>query len=483
MKQNVAPASIVSAARQLVGQALEAIQRFLADMVLHALCIAKGRFFIQAERHQKPKQDLMAPAGFFRQCLAGFRQKHRSIGTRIHPALGFQSLDRLSCGGLAYTQMLGDISQTRLAMGLDQIVDQLHIIFGKLGLMGFAHAPKSRRATGWISKEFRHAGSFYEPPACEPDDIATLPRSALMAIRCRLRWIAVIAGAGACTLASTASLADERPKVATTFTVIADIARNVAGDAIEIVSITKPGAEIHGYQPTPQDLVRVADADMVFWNGMNLEIWFEQFHDGLEGAFAITVSDGVAPIPITSGTYSGQPNPHAWMSPTAAATYVDNITVALTMYDAENAALYQQNAARYKAEIAAAVEPLRETLARIPEDRRWLVTCEGAFSYLAQDFGLRELYIWPMNADEAGTPQQVRRVIDGVREHDIPAVFCESTVSDAPARQVARETGAAFGGVLYVDSLSGPDGPVPTYLDLLRVTTTTIADALAPSEP
>jgi manganese/iron transport system substrate-binding protein len=106
------------------------------------------------------------------------------------------------------------------------------------------------------------------------------------------------------------------------------------------------------------------------------------------------------------------------------------------------------------------------------------VTCEGAFSYLARDFGMRELYLWPINSDQMGTPKQVRMVIDGVRDHKIPVVFCESTVNTAPAEQVARETGAHYGGVLYVDSLSEPDGPVPSYLDLLRVTSQTVAEGL-----
>ena len=107
------------------------------------------------------------------------------------------------------------------------------------------------------------------------------------------------------------------------------------------------------------------------------------------------------------------------------------------------------------------------------------MTCEGAFSYLARDFGLKELYLWPMNTDQAGTPQQMRMVIDGIRANDIPAVFCESTVNPGPAQQVARETGARYGGVLYVDSLSTADGPVPTYLELLRVTTSRVAAGLA----
>ncbi len=283
-------------------------------------------------------------------------------------------------------------------------------------------------------------------------------------------------------LAPLPALAEAPLKVVTTFTVIADMARNVGGEAVEVVSVTKPGAEIHGYEPTPQDIVGAAGADLVLWNGLGLERWFEQFLSNLGEVPAATLSDGVQPISISGGDYDGRPNPHAWMSIDNALIYVDNIEKAFSGLDPANAATYAANAKAYKARLAAALDPLKAQIAALPEDRRWLVTCEGAFSYLARDLGLQELYLWPINADQQGTPRQVRAVIDGVRAHRIPAVFCESTVSSAPAEQVARETGAAFGGVLYVDSLSAEDGPVPTYLDLLKVTTETIARGLTPAD-
>ena len=270
-------------------------------------------------------------------------------------------------------------------------------------------------------------------------------------------------------------------KVVTTFTVIADMARNVAGEHATVVSVTKPGAEIHGYEPTPRDLVAAQDADLILWNGMGLERWFEQFLGNLGDVPSATLSDGIDPMPIREGAYEGKPNPHAWMSPVSAQIYVDNIAKAMVAADPVNAADYMANATAYKAEIAAALAPLQAELATVPEEKRWLVSCEGAFSYLARDLGLSEAYLWPINADATGTPQQVRGVIDTVREHAIPVVFCESTVNTDPAEQVARETGAAYGGVLYVDSLSQADGPVPTYLDLLRVTTATITTGLTTS--
>lgn len=277
---------------------------------------------------------------------------------------------------------------------------------------------------------------------------------------------------------ATIAAAEEKMKVVTTFTVIADIAQNVAGDAAEVVSITKPGAEIHGYEPTPQDIVRASDADLILWNGMNLELWFEQFLSNLGDIPSATLTDGVDPIPITAGSYEGKPNPHAWMGLDNALIYIDNIVEAFAEHDPDNAAIYVKNAGAYKDKLRVTIEPLRRVIAEIPEDRRWLVTCEGAFSYLARDFRMKELYLWPMNADQVGTPQQVRAVIDGVREHNIPVVFCESTVNTAPAKQVARETGVEYGGELYVDSLSEADGEVPTYLDLLKVTSSTVAEGL-----
>lgn len=265
-------------------------------------------------------------------------------------------------------------------------------------------------------------------------------------------------------------------KVVTTFTVIQDIAQNVAGDAAVVESITKAGAEIHDYQPTPQDIVKAQSADLVLWNGMNLERWFERFFTQVKDKPAVIVTEGIEPISIYEGPYKNMPNPHAWMSPKNALVYIENIRQALVKYDPDNATTYNNNAKAYAEKILALDEPLRARLANVPEGQRWLVTSEGAFSYLARDYGFKELYLWPINADAQGTPKQIRKVIDQVRQYQIPVVFSESTVSDKPAKQVAKETNARYGGVLYVDSLSTKEGAVPTYIDLLKVTVSTIAE-------
>ncbi|MCB1487317.1 MAG: zinc ABC transporter substrate-binding protein, partial [Bauldia sp.] len=187
--------------------------------------------------------------------------------------------------------------------------------------------------------------------------------------------------AGAFVLAATSSFAADKFKAVTTFTVIADMARNVAGDAAIVESITKPGAEIHNYQPTPRDILKAQDAQLIFWNGLNLELWFEKFFQNLSDVPGVVVSEGVEPMSIAEGPYTGKPNPHAWMSLDNALLYVDNIRDAFVEHDPANAETYKANAEAYKAKLVAAIGPIRDELAAIPEDRRWLVTSEGAFSY------------------------------------------------------------------------------------------------------
>lgn len=289
-----------------------------------------------------------------------------------------------------------------------------------------------------------------------------------------LRLLLPLAGLLACLPLHAAE--GKRIRVVTTFTILADMARNVAGDRADVESLTPPGAEIHGYEPTPQDIVRVSRADLVLWNGLNLEAWFEKFFANVRDVPSAVLTEGVEPMPIGSGPYTGKANPHAWMSPTNALLYVENIRAALARLDPANAEAYAANAAAYADKIRALDAPIREQLARIPEERRTLVTSEGAFSYLCRDYGLGELYLWPINADAQGTPRQIRAVIDAVRARKIPVVFSESTVSPRPARQVARETGARYGGVLYVDSLTDAKGPAPTYLALLETNARTIVN-------
>lgn len=312
------------------------------------------------------------------------------------------------------------------------------------------------------------------------EGVTTGARGALQWILC----LCLMVGVAGCRPTDPDSAADpesgtRRLRVLTTFTILQDMARNVAGTNAVVECITKPGAEIHDYEPTPQDIVKAQAADLVLWNGLGLERWFERFFGSVRDVPSVVLSDGIEPLGIRSGPYTGKPNPHSWMSPSNAVLYVEAIRQALVRLDPANAAAYDANAAAYIGRLREIDSRLRAVLAGIPEERRWLVTSEGAFTYLARDYGLKELYLWPVNADEEATPQQVREVVDQVRRHHIPVVFSESTISDRAMRQVAKETGARYGGVLHVDSLTGPDGPAPTYLRLLEANVQTVARGLA----
>ncbi|WP_378740378.1 metal ABC transporter substrate-binding protein [Nocardia brasiliensis] len=297
--------------------------------------------------------------------------------------------------------------------------------------------------------------------------------------------VAIIVGALAFALTACGGGDTERagkPVVLTTFTVLADIAKNVAGEHLTVESITKVGAEIHGYEPTPGDIKKAAKADLILDNGMNLEAWFAQFVADVKVPHVV-VSAGVEPMSIGEDAYAGKVNPHAWMSPLNVQIYVDNMVRAFGELDPDHATDFQANGAAYKAELGKVHAELVRTLEALPVNERALVTCEGAFSYLARDTGLTEKYIWAVNAEQQATPQQIASAIDFVRQRKVPAVFCESTVSDAPMQRVVEATGAAFGGVLYVDSLSAADGPVPSYLALIRHDAKTIGSALTGARP
>ncbi|MFI8412639.1 metal ABC transporter substrate-binding protein [Paeniglutamicibacter gangotriensis] len=291
-----------------------------------------------------------------------------------------------------------------------------------------------------------------------------------------LSLAATLAGCGSPEASATQN-SEDLPVVLTTFTVLADIAQNVAGDKLAVESITKVGAEIHGYEPTPQDIAKASKAQLILDNGLNLEAWFGQFVAELEVPHVV-LSDGIEVMDITEDADAGKPNPHAWMSPLNVQKYVANIRDAFIELDPDNREHYTNNAATYTAELQALQENLLAGLSGLTENERALVTCEGAFSYLARDVGLREKYIWAVNAEQQASPRQIVSVIEFVQENKVPAVFCESTVSDAPMQQVVQGSDAVFGGTLYVDSLSEADGPVPTYLDMIRHDSDVILEAM-----
>ena len=270
--------------------------------------------------------------------------------------------------------------------------------------------------------------------------------------------------------------------VLTTFTVLADLARQVAGDRLEVRSITRVGAEIHGYEPTPRDLEAAQGAQLIVQNGLGLERWAQRYIASAGAVPSVTLSDGMVPLPIDGDAADGKPNPHAWMSPKRAEHYVDRLVQAFSRLDPAGASVYARRGDHTKQQLRALDVDLRQALAAVPPAQRLLVSCEGAFTYLARDYGLDEAYLWPVNAERQITPRRMARLIETVRQRQVPAVFCESTVSDEAQREVARATGARFGGTFFVDSLSEPSGPAPSLLALQRHNVNLIVKGLVPAE-
>jgi len=270
--------------------------------------------------------------------------------------------------------------------------------------------------------------------------------------------------------------------VLTTFTILADLARNVAGDRLLVKSITKPGAEIHSYQFTPSDIVKTKGAKLIIKNGLGLEAWFSKFMSSTGDIPKVKLTEGIKPLLIDGDAYSGRPNPHAWMSPKRAMNYVDKIVDAFIEIDPDGALEYSSNASTYKAKLESLDKELRDSLSSIPKERRFLVTCEGAFTYLARDYGMKEAYLWPVNAESQVTPRRMVNLIKKIKENEVPTIFCESTVSADAQMEVAKSSGAVFGGTFYVDSLSDLNGPAPTYIDLLRHNVRLITKGLSISE-
>lgn len=274
--------------------------------------------------------------------------------------------------------------------------------------------------------------------------------------------------------------ADGSPLVVTTFSVLGDITETIGGDRVQVRSITPIGAEVHEYDPTPSDVQAAADADLIIENGLGLEEWFDQFISHAE-APTVTASEGMEARSITRlpghpddpGADSDLPtDPHGWISADQSLTYVDNIEAALSDLAPEDAEYFSERAEQYREQLRQLAEESRLNASELTDPV--LVTCEGAFGYLAEDLGLTEHYLWPLNAENEGTPQQVEAQIRFVEENNVETIFCESTVNDAAQSQVAETTGAALADPLHVDSLTDADGPAPTHLELVEHTTSTI---------
>ncbi|WP_290786137.1 zinc ABC transporter substrate-binding protein [Halomonas sp.] len=285
----------------------------------------------------------------------------------------------------------------------------------------------------------------------------------------RLRQILL----AACALSlSMAAHAEDSPlRAVTTFSILGDLVKQVAGDDAKVDTLTPAGAEVHEWELIPSNFMALEDADLVFFNGYNLEQWIGQVRATVGSdvpVIALAEESGYATQPIVTGELAGDPDPHLWMDPRAAAEYVRVIAERLAEARPAAAENFTARGDALRQSLHDLHAELLESMATIPDDRRLLITSEAAFIYFADAFDFEHDGIWGTNSENEGTPNQIMRIVDLIETRRPAAIFWESTISDRHVRSVADETEVDIAGPLFVDSLSEPDGEAPDFASLLR---------------
>lgn len=292
--------------------------------------------------------------------------------------------------------------------------------------------------------------------------------------------VAVVILAGCSESKETVSQEDgnqqkEKLQVITTYSILYDIVKNIGGDEVEIHSLAPVGSNPHEYDPLPLDIQKTTDADIVFYNGLNLEAgnsWFEKLIEtagkaGEDGP-VYRLSEGVEPKYLTSEGHEGEEDPHAWLDVRNGIRYAENARDALIEVDPENVAIYEENAKEYISKLEKLHQDAIDNFNKIPKEKRYLVTSEGAFKYFSDAYQFEAGYIWEINAENQGTPQQVKQIVDIINEKEIPVLFVETSIDPRSMEMVSEETGVPIGGTLFTDSLGKPDEDGDSYINMME---------------
>ena len=293
-----------------------------------------------------------------------------------------------------------------------------------------------------------------------------------------------VAMAATCILALLAAPpdaagADQRPLAVATISILADFVHAVAGDRLDVTSIVHVGGDPHTYEPVPSDARRIADADLVVRNGLGLERWLDRLIATGATARVVTATEGLDPLLQADGEYRGHPDPHLWMDPRLAAAYVRNIETALSERYPPHAAEFSGRARRYVERLEALDREIAGALAGIDQARRKLVTTHDAFRYFGRRYGVEVVAtIWGISTEREPSAREIRAIVDGIRKHEVRAVFVESTVNPALMLRIAEETGIHVGAPLFGDSVGPPGSGADTYLGMMRANTRAVAEGL-----
>ena len=274
-------------------------------------------------------------------------------------------------------------------------------------------------------------------------------------------------------VAAPAQAAD-RLNVVASFSILGDLVRHVGGDNVDVTTLVGPDGDAHVYVPTPADAKRIADARLVFVNGLGLEGWLPRLVQSAGSkARIITATSGIAPLQLGSGT-----DPHAWQSPLNAKVYVANVRDALIAADPADAETFKSNAEGYLVKLDALDAEVRQAVAQIPESRRKVISTHRAFGYFAAAYGIEFIAPLGVSTESEASARDIAAIITQIRTAKIPAVFLENISDPRLIRQIAAETGAKVGGTLYSDSLTGEKGDSPTYIDMVRHNIKALTSAL-----
>jgi zinc/manganese transport system substrate-binding protein len=295
------------------------------------------------------------------------------------------------------------------------------------------------------------------------------------------RRCVLLAAALAAPLLASPAIAQSKIKVVATFSILGDLVLNVGGDRVEVTTLVGANGDAHVYSPTPGDAKKLSDAKVVFVNGLGLEGWMTRLvkASGTK-APSVVASKGIKPRKMEDEHKHGQlvTDPHAWQSVANAKVYVANIRDGLIKADPAGRSVYEANAKSYLAKLDALEQEVRETIAKIPADRRKIITTHDAFGYFGDAYGMEFISPEGVSTDTEASAQDVAKIIAQVRKLNIPAVFMENITDPRLMQQIARETGAKIGGSLYSDALSDPGGPAGTYIDMMRNNVRELSKAL-----
>ena len=290
----------------------------------------------------------------------------------------------------------------------------------------------------------------------------------------------------ACSDQKNASSDSSKLKVVATNSIIADITKNIAGDKIDLHSIVPVGKDPHEYEPLPEDVKKTSQADLIFYNGINLETggnaWFTKLVKNAnkeENKDYYAVSDGVDVIYLEGQSEKGKEDPHAWLNLENGIIYAQNIAKRLIEKDPDNKATYEKNLKAYVDKLTALDKEAKEKFNNIPEEKKMIVTSEGCFKYFSKAYNVPSAYIWEINTEEEGTPDQIKSLVEKLRKTKVPSLFVESSVDDRPMKTVSKDTNIPIHAKIFTDSIADEGEEGDSYYSMMKYNLDKISEGLA----